>query len=192
MQSKTFTHYLTAILKSLLEFIPIFLFIITFEGVRHNFFIATFVMIIATILFTFYSFHKEKRLPYIALFISLETTLFGGLTLFFKNPAFVQMRDTFYDLILGSVIIVTALFNSPIIKRFFGHIFELKHAIWVKLSYMWGPLLILFAIFNEYVRRSFPPFMWVKYKILVLVITCLFGVYCLIKYRKDIQNFDEL
>lgn len=192
MQSKKFTHYFNAIAKSLLEFLPVLLFVLTFELTHRNFFKATFVMILTTILFTFYSFHKEKRLPYIALFISLETTFFGGLTLFFRNPVFVQMRDTFFDVVMGSVILVTGIMKAPIIKRFFGHVFELSDYLWIKLSFMWGPLLLTFAIFNEYTRRHFPPYIWVKYKMLVVVITTCFGLYCLWRYKDNIKNFDKI
>lgn len=186
---KVLVYYLRLILKALFEFIPLLLFFISFE-IRENFFVATFVLIFSTILFTFYLFHKEKRLPYIALFISLETTFFGGLTLFFRNPAFVQMRDTFYDLLLGTMIIVTGIYGHPIIKKFFGHIFELENSLWIKLSYMWGPLLITFAVFNEHFRRNFPPHIWINYKMFVMMITTLFGLYCVWIYRKQVKNID--
>ena len=83
---KTFIHYIKIIVRSLLEFMPILSFFIVYEITNKNFFAATFFMMLMTILYTFYTFHKEKRLPYLALFISLETTVFGSLTLILKDP----------------------------------------------------------------------------------------------------------
>lgn len=187
---KTFIHYIKIIVRSLLEFMPILSFFIVYEITNKNFFAATFFMMLMTILYTFYTFHKEKRLPYLALFISLETTVFGSLTLILKDPVYIQIRDTSYDLILGSLILVTAYMKNPIIKKFFGHIFNLDINTWVLLSYQWAFFLLSFGITNEIVRRNFAEAFWVNYKLCVFSITVVFGLYLFWKYRKLVNNVD--
>jgi intracellular septation protein A len=140
MNSKIAVHYLRVIFKSLTEFIPVFIFVTIFKCTE-NFYLSTFLLIISTVLFTYYTFHREKRLPYLALFICLETTVFGAMTIALKDPVYVQMRDTFYDLILGLLILATGFFRNPIIKKFFGHLFDLPISTWINLSYAWGTLL---------------------------------------------------
>ena len=189
MNSKIIVHYFRLMIKSLFEFIPVFIFLTTFE-ITKNFYTATFLLILVTISFTFYTFHREKRLPYIALFICLETTVFGSLTLLLRDPVYIQLRDTFYDLVLGTAILATAMMRAPIIKKFFGHIFELSLEIWISLSYYWGAFLVTFGLTNEYFRRNFPEFIWVKYKFVVMLITVTFGLFLLWKYRKNVKSLD--
>lgn len=187
---KSFTHYLKIIIKSLLEFLPILSFFFVYELTNKNFFSATFVMMLMTIIYTFYTFHKEKRLPYLALFISLETTIFGSLTLILKDPVYVQIRDTTYDLILGTLILITGYTRNPIIKKFFGHIFDLDLETWISLSYQWGAFLLTFGITNEIVRRNFEENIWVAYKFCVFATTVTFGLYLFWKYRKLVKSVD--
>ncbi len=183
-------HYFKIIIKSLLEFLPILSFFVVYEVTNKNFFSATFVMMVMTIVYTFYTFHKEKRLPYLALFIALETVIFGSLTLILKDPVYVQIRDTAYDLILGTLMLVTGYFRNPIIKKFFGHIFNLDIDTWVSLSYQWGIFLVTFGISNEIVRRNFDENTWVFYKFCVFATTIVFGLYLFWKYRKLVKNTD--
>lgn len=187
---KSVIHYLKIIVKSLLEFLPILSFFIVYELTNKNFFSATFVMMVMTIVYTFYTFHKEKRLPYLALFIALETTIFGSLTLILKDPVYVQIRDTTYDLVLGTLILVTGHLRNPIIKKFFGHIFDLDINTWVSLSYQWAFFLLTFGITNEIVRRNFEENIWVFYKFCVFATTVTFGLYLFWKYRKLVKSVD--
>jgi intracellular septation protein len=190
MNLKTLIHFIRIIIKSLFEFIPILSFFLTYEFTKGNFFSSTFVMMLTTIIYTFYTFHKEKRIPYLAFFISLETTFFGGLTLFLKDPVYVQMRDSFYDIVLGGVILVTGYLNKPIIKKFFGHIFNLEDILWKKLSYQWSGFLLTFGVTNEYVRRHFTEDVWVNYKFVVFSVTVTFGLYLFWKYKKSVKNLE--
>jgi intracellular septation protein len=183
-------HYFKIITKSLFEFLPILSFFLFYELTDKNFFSATFVMMLMTILYTFYTFHKEKRIPYLALFICLETTIFGSLTLVLKDAVYVQMRDTFYDLILGSLILVTAYFRNPIIKKFFGHIFDLDIETWISLSYKWAGFLLTFGISNEIIRKNFSEEVWVYYKFCVFAVTITFGLYLFWRYRKEVKSTD--
>lgn len=183
-------HYFKIIIKSLLEFLPILSFFVVYEATNKNFFSATFVMMVMTIVYTFYTFHKEKRIPYLALFIALEITIFGSLTLILKDPVYVQIRDTAYDLILGTLILLTGYFRNPIIKKFFGHIFDLDLETWISLSYQWGIFLLTFGISNEIVRRNFAEDIWVSYKFIVFAITLIFGLYLFWKYRKLVKSAD--
>ncbi len=187
---KSVIHYLKIIIKSLLEFLPILSFFLVYELTNKNFFSATFVMMVMTIVYTFYTFHKEKRLPYLALFIALETTIFGSLTLILKDPVYVQIRDTTYDLVLGTLILVTGYLRNPIIKKFFGHIFDLDLETWISLSYQWGAFLLTFGITNEIVRRNFEENIWVFYKFCVFATTVTFGLYLFWKYRKLVKSVD--
>ena len=80
--------------------------------------------------------------------------------------------------------------KTPIIKKFFGHIFNLDINTWVKLSYQWAFFLISFGLTNEIVRRHFTEPFWVNYKFCVFSTTIIFGLYLFWKYRKLVNNVD--
>lgn len=174
--------------KALSDFLPVFAFAITFE-LAHNFFTATFVLVFTTIALTFFTFLKQKRIPFLALIICLETSLFGFLTIHNHNPNFIQLRDSVYDLSMGIAILGSAIvFKRPIIKVFFSHLFTLMDRDWMNLSYMWGILLLTFAVCNEYVRHNFSPQIWVKYKFAVMLTTIIFGAIVMFIYKKKIDK----
>ena len=102
----------------------------------------------------------------------------------------MQMRDTFYDIALGTTILITGAMRAPIIKKFFGHIFDLDIQTWVHLSYYWATFLITFGITNEYIRRNFSPDVWIRYKFVVMFVTVTFGLTLLWKYRKSVKSVE--
>lgn len=186
---RMFYNYSRLLGKIFFDFIPIVVFLLTYE-VFHKFYRATFIMVVLTILITLYVFIKEKRIPYLALFICVETTLFGYLTIKFHNPNFLQIRDTIYDVVVGGGIVITAIMGKPIIEKMFKHMFTLDTKTWIKLSYSWGFVFLMFGIFNEVVRHNFEISTWVDYKGFIAVFTVVYGVYLYYIYRdKATFNF---
>lgn len=186
---KTVIYYAHLLGKVFFDFIPIIVFLVSFE-IYHKFYQSTFLLIITTIILTAYVMLKDKRIPYLALFICLETTLFGWLTIKLQNPDFLQIRDTIYDTIVGGGIVITALLGKPVIKKMFSYMFTLDDSTWIKLSYSWGFVFLMFGIFNEIVRRNFDVSTWVDYKGFIAVVTVAYGVYLYFKFRdKTTLNF---
>lgn len=183
LNKSSLRKYISIVWKSMLEFIPIFTFVISFK-LTDNFYTATYVLIFTTCLYTFYTFHKQKRIPFLPLFLTLETSLFGFATIVFKNPDILQVRDTLYDLVLGTVIFVSAKLDHPITRKFFGHLFDLELTHWRSISYQWSAIMFFFASCNEYMRRNFSEEVWVNYKTFVIVVTFIFCFYLLFKYKK--------
>lgn len=179
---KKLISYTRLIAKIFFEFIPIIAFLVSFE-IWHNFYKSTALLVVLTIIFTVYVVLKDKRIPYLALFICLETTLFGWLTIRFHNPNFLQIRDTLYDLAVAGIIMISAYFKKPAIKKMFSHIFTLDNQTWIKLSYNWGVIFLIFGILNEIVRRNLHTGAWVDYKAFIAVFTVAYGLYLYYKFR---------
>lgn len=184
-------RYARLIGKIFFEFIPIVAFLVSYE-IWHHFYRSTAILVILTIIFTIYTLAKHKRVPYLAVFICFETTLFGWLTIRLHNPDFMQIRDTLYDLVVGGGIVLTALFGKPIIKKMFSYMFTLDDKTWVSLSYSWGFVFLMFGIFNEIVRRNFSVSDWVDYKGFIAVFTVLYGIFLYFKYEDKVNlNFHK-
>lgn len=188
----------------LIDFLPVVLFITVYD--RRGFAAGTVVIILSTIVSVAVSYIKDKRLPVLAIFIALLTTLFGVLTLHSHDPRYIQMRDTFYDGILSIVLFMSLLmngdimriensfnklnhdiqkdFNNSILKKLFGHVFiKLNHHDWIVITWNWIIHFAILAITNEIVRRHFPHY-WLDYKAYVILFTITHGAILMWAYRK--------
>lgn len=172
------------ILQSLVEFAPIFLFVICFE--ISGFYFATRVLVAFTIILTIYIYLKEKRVPYFSLFVAATTVIFGLITLKYHNPHVLQIRDTVYDALLSITLIISTLSNRLILKTLFGHIFKIPDALWRKITWYWAVNFAVLAVMNEYVRHHFHLGAWVYYKMFAMAITIGLGLILLLIYRKDL------
>ncbi len=161
------------LLGTLLEFGPIIIFLSTFA--HFHIYKATTFLMIATIISTILTYRLQKRLPYLALYVALLTILFGYLTLMHREPRFIQMRDTLYDLTCAFTLICGLLFNVPFLKIAFEQVIPMSTKAWVKLTYAWIGYLLISASLNEYVRRTESLRTWFEFKGFMVIATTLFG-----------------
>jgi intracellular septation protein len=164
-------------LGSFLDFSPTLVFVIVFEV--SDFFTATLWFIIATLIASLFAIKIEKRVPYFSLYISLITLLFGGSTLFFRDPHYVQMRDTFYDLVLGCTVLYTYLRGRLVFKSIFSHSIVMSDDSWHRLTHAWIFFFFFLATSNEIARRVFDQEGWVIFKVIMLFVTTAFGFWAL-------------
>lgn len=157
----------------LLEFGPILIFLASFE--YFHIFKATSILMIATIISTIVTYRLQKRIPYVALYVALITIAFGYLTLMHKEPKFIQMRDTLYDLTCALTLLVGLMVNVPVLKIAFHDIIPMTMKAWHRLTYAWISYFLAVATFNEYVRRTFSLEEWFFFKSVIVVTTVVFG-----------------
>jgi intracellular septation protein len=160
-------------INGLFEFGPIILFLIAYD--YFHIYKATLVLMIATILVTVVTFTKERRLPYASLYIALLTSIFGYLTLAHRNPEFIQIRDTVYDVVNAVVVLSALRFNVILFKIAFDKVFPMTDTAWIKLSYLWGGFFIVAALVNEYIRNFESFHVWIAYKSSMIGISIVFG-----------------
>lgn len=170
-------------LGSLLDFSPPLVFIVLFE-LTMNFFTATFWFMVVTCIVALFARMVEKRTPYFSLYISLVTVLFGAFTLFFHNPEFLQIRDTLYDLVLGITLFAGLRKGKLFFKSAFTHSIRMADEAWRSVTLAWIYFFVVGAIGNEIARNVLTDDGWVFYKLVVLVLTFFFGIWCLFYFYK--------
>lgn len=168
----------------LLEFSPILIFLITFP--HFHIYRATMFLMIATIISTFVTYRLQKRLPYLALYVALLTIGFGYLTLTHKEPRFIQMRDTLYDLTCALTLMIGLMINVSFLKIAFHQVIPMTTQAWHRLTYAWTIFFILAACMNECVRRMYSLHEWFDYKSYMVLVTIAFGFAALyLLYEKE-------
>jgi intracellular septation protein A len=157
-----------------LEFSPIAIFLSTFP--HFHIFKATIFLMAATIVSTLLTYRLQKRLPYLALYVALLTIVFGYLTLMHREPKFIQMRDTLYDLTCVVTLLAGVILNVSFLKLAFHDVIPMTMRAWNRLTYSWVAYLTLSALLNEYVRRTQGLHDWFEFKGYMVLATIVFGL----------------
>lgn len=127
----------------------------------------------------------EKHIPIFALISSGSVLLFGGVTLFIHIPTIFILRDTIFDGVFGSVLIASVWYGKPLFKYIFRGVFAITDTGWSALSMRWGIFFLILAGMNEWVRWTLTPDDWVIAKIIIIVLSVLFGAYQLTLTKKE-------
>lgn len=168
----------------LLEFGPIIIFLLSFRYL--HIYRATMVLMVVTIISTIITYRKQKRLPYLALYVALLTSVFGYMTLSLHQPRFIQMRDTLYDVTCALTLILGFISNISFLSIAFNSVFPMTRRAWNKFTYAWILFFITNAFLNEFVRRSFSLKQWFEFKGIMVGITIIFGLTVIVLfYEKD-------
>lgn len=175
------------IFSGFLEFGPVILFLTSFGHM--TIYGSTMLLMIATIVSTVATYHLQKRIPYLALYVAAITLLFGYMTLHFHKVKFIQMRDTLYDVTCALTLITGMIINVPFLKLAFGEVISMTNRAWNKLTYLWVGYFTLLAISNELIRTLFSLHVWFEFKSVAVFMTSIFGIVSLyISYEEQEES----
>ncbi len=164
-------------------------------------FMATLVIIIATILQNIAHWFVYRRLEKMHL-ISLGILLiFGTLTLMLKNPDYIAWKVTIFNWIFAGVILGSFFIGEkPLIERMMSHAISVPKQIWKKVNLSWGIFFIIVGALNLIVYEIYAKQMdnmdaWVNFKMFgILGLTLVFmigqGLY-IAKHAEEIEEKTE-
>lgn len=147
-----------------LEYFPLIIFFIvnSLAGIywaTGSLIVAAFIQII------YYKIKKEKIPPKQWIIFSL-IVVFGGLTIYLQNDAFLKWKVTIINAFFaGGLLISNYFFNKNIIKEFLGESLSLPEKIWAKLNIAWALFFLFCAVLNYYVAFNFELDTWVNFKV---------------------------
>ena len=181
-------------MKQLLEMIPIILFFVVYQmdgdtvtlwGLSHTIdgiYSATKILIVATLLTLPIAWLFERKLEKRHLWMSLAVLIFGGATLMFQSPLFIQWKPTLFNWAMALVFAVSQFTNKPnLLERLMGTQLELPSTIWRRICWVWIANFSIVGLLNLIVAYNFSEATWVSYKLysaigftlLIVVITTL-------------------
>ena len=92
--------------------------------------------------------------------------VFGGLTIYFHDPRFIQMKPTFVYLIFSGVLTFGLLTGRPLLQGLLEAAYPgLTAAGWRKLTRNWAVFFLFMAVLNEAVWRNSTWDFWVGFKL---------------------------
>ena len=136
-------------------------------------------LIIATIVAVIIVYYLEKKIPYVPLLGAILVTIFGGLTIFFKNPIFIYLKPTIINSLFAIALLIGKLsFKKNLLQLFLSGSIQLQDMGWDKLMYRWVSFFIFLAILNEIVWRTQSEEFWINFKVWgILPITFIFTAF---------------
>lgn len=162
------------LMSGMLEFGPILIFLAAFG--HFHVYKATMILMITTIISTVLTYRVQKRLPYIALYMAFITIIFGYMTLLHKEPKFIQMRDTLFDMTMAATLLLGLIINRPLFKLAFHSVLPMTERAWYRLTYAWTAFFLVVAFMNEFIRRAHTLEQWFHFKGTMVCVTIVFGL----------------
>ena len=163
-------------MHALFEYLPLIIFFIVFK--LHGVYWATAVLIVTSALQMIYYLVKKEPIPKRNLIFFGLIAVFGGLTIFFQNDAFLKWKVTIINGIFALALLISNyVFKKNLLKQLVGENLTLPEHIWSKLNLSWALFFMFCGLLNIYVAYSFPLETWVNFKVFGLTaLTFVFAI----------------
>lgn len=162
-------------LKFALEMGPLVLFFIANQ--KFGIFPATGVLMASVLAALAVSYALTRHLPTMPVVTAVFVLIFGSLTFFLQDEAFIKLKVTILYSLFGAALLGALWFGKLLLPAVFGTAFHLDEAGWRKLTWRWGFFFFFLAGLNEVVRRMVDTDLWVNFKVFgILPLTLLFAL----------------
>ncbi len=169
-------------MKLLFDFLPIVLFFIAYkfgggiyqwDGQEYDIkgiYVATAVMIVATIIQSSYTYLRHGKVEKSHLITLVLVVILGGATLWLQDPNFIMWKPTVVNWLFALGFLGTQLLsNKTLLERMMSEHIQLPDFVWIRLNLAWITFFILSGIANIYVAYQFSEDTWVNFKLFGLL-----------------------
>ncbi len=127
---------------------------------------ATGSLIIAAFVQIFYYKFKKEKIPGKQWIIFGLIVVFGGLTIYLQDDAFLKWKVTIINAFFAGALLVSNLFfKKNIIKEFLSESLSLPDNIWSRLNLAWALFFLFCSALNYYIAFNFALDTWVNFKV---------------------------
>lgn len=146
------------------DFFPLLAFFVAYKFA--GIFVATGVIIAAVIIQTIVQWVMHRKVSQMALISGGLVLVFGGLTLWIHDEAFIKWKVTaVYWLFAAGLLMSQFVGDRPMIQRMLESGFTLQRPMWRRLNLIWALFFLAIGALNIYVIRTFSTDFWVKFKV---------------------------
>jgi intracellular septation protein len=168
-------------MRLLVDFGPLVVFFATYKlagGGLHAVLVATgafMAAIVISAVAALISFRKITPMLWLSTILILS---FGGITLYLRDPRFIQMKPTIYYVVLAALLLIGLWRRKPLLRWLFGPVFPgLTEEGWLKLSRNWAIFFVALAIANEILRATVDFDTWLTLKVWgVTIVSFIFAM----------------
>ena len=180
-------------MKFLYDFFPILLFFIAYK--MYDIYVATAVAMAAAAVQTGAFWIKHRRFEKMHLVTLALLLVFGGLTIFLRDPVFIKWKPTVINWLFAAVFLASHwVGDKPLVERMMSHAIQAPRPVWLRLSWLWVTFFAGIGLLNLYVAYNFSEEAWVNFKLFgMLGITFAFVIgqaFYLSRYIEDNRKPD--
>lgn len=176
-------------MQLLFDFFPLIAFFVAYKFA--GIFVATGVIIAAVLVQTATQWIRHRKVSSMALISAALVLVFGGLTLWIHDEAFIKWKVTVVNWLFAAGFFVSQLIGErPMIQRLIGASVTLERPLWLKLNSIWAAFFLVLGAINLYVMYNFSTDVWVNFKVyglfgLTAAFALLQGVWLASKMPED-------
>ena len=152
-----------SLIKSLIEIIPLILFFIA--NAKYGIIFATKTFVITTLIALIISYLYFKKISTLLLITTFLVLIFGGLTIFFKDPTFIKLKPTIVYFLFSLFLFFGLALKKNFLQIYLSSLIKLNDTGWNILTKRWGIFFLLMALLNETIWRNFSTDFWVSFKV---------------------------
>ena len=151
-------------MKFLFDLFPIILFFIAYK--MYDIYVATGVAIAAAFVQTGLFWLKHRRFEKMHLITLAILVIFGGLTLFLRDPVFIKWKPTIVNWLFGATFIGSYFIgDKTLVERMMSHAITAPVAVWQRINWAWVVFFIAMGGLNIYVAYNYSEDTWVNFKL---------------------------
>ena len=156
-------------MQLLFDFLPVIAFFVAYK--LANIYVATLVIIIATVLQVSIHWLRTRRVNPMHLVSAGLVLVFGGLTLAIRDAVFIMWKPTVVNWLFATAFLVSLLprfGGRPLVQRLMTATeagFNLSPALWRRLNWMWIAFFVVMGAVNIAVFHYFDEETWVNFKL---------------------------
>lgn len=159
--------------KFISEILPVVAFFITYKF--YGIIEATTAIVSLSLLGLAITYIANHKVSPMHLFTVIIITIFGGLTIFSKNPVFIKMKPTIINLLFAAILSFGLIKQKLFLKNLLGEKVALTPKNWSILSKKFILFFIFLSVTNEIVWRNYSEETWIYFKTFgILPLTILF------------------
>jgi intracellular septation protein len=149
--------------KQLLELLPLVAFFMGYliKGIVW----ATGVLMVATVLVMGLIYAVDRKLSKAQIIGLVLVLFFGGLTVYFNNPAYIVAKVSVINLLFGLVLLVGYFFKRMFIKDLMEEAVTLPEHAWTTLTLRWAGFFFFLAALNLVIYFNFSEKVWATFKL---------------------------
>ncbi len=171
------------------DFFPALLFFIAYK--LYGIYWGTFVLIVACGVQVLYMQLRYKKVQPIYWISFILVLVFGGATIFFRDPKFLQWKVSIINWVMGGAFLLSHFFKRTLIELLMtrNQPIPLPLIIMRKLNFIWAIFFLFLGTLNLYVAYHYSMTAWVDFKVfgmfgLTLLFIVLQTVYLMYLIKK--------
>ena len=160
------------------DFGPLLIFFLTYKFVGSggiaSMITATLVFMVAIVVAIIVGLAVLKRVSPMTWISAVLILGFGGLTIYFHDPKFIQIKPTIVYLFFGGMLLAGLVRKKAVLRWLFGPIFPgLTDDGWMKLTRNWAIFFLVLAGANEVMRATLDFDTWLSIKVWGVTAVCM-------------------